>query len=130
MKSPKIIDIVIVAVISVLITSFITYHVFNKKEENTYIKFQNRYSLDFDQTDYLMWIAQEKGGTAEDRANTMIVTLNRAVLFNKSIEKVVKFEMDKDMPPDYSFDYVTKKALDLVIHDKFDNTNGSLIYWR
>lgn len=107
-----------------------------------YIKFQDKMSMDWDSFDtlYLEKIAQYHGGDTSDRAYTIVVTLNRMLeRMNNQAEdctilSVVLEELyDNDGISAYDFEGIviddeTRKAMELVMIDKFDPTMGSLEY--
>lgn len=101
-----------------------------------YVKFQDRASMDWDYIDgqFLLRLAQYKGGSIEDRAYNILVTLNIVWKTKMSIENVVlkelynteglsSIEIENIIPDDS-----TKKAMKMIIYNKLDNSNGSTIY--
>lgn len=101
-----------------------------------YVKFQDRASMDWDYIDgqFLLKLAQYKGGSIEDRAYNILVTLNIVWKTKMSIENVVlkelynteglsSIELENIIPDDS-----TKKAMKMIIYNKFDNSNGSTVY--
>lgn len=107
-----------------------------RDKENSYIKFQNKYSMDWDSIDneYLLKLAQYKGGSVEDRAYNILVALNNVWNTKESIETVTlrelynveglnSYEWEEIIP-----DETTKEAMRMILYDKFDNSNGSLEY--
>lgn len=107
-----------------------------RDKENSYIKFQNKYSMDWDSIDneYLLKLAQYKGGSVEDRAYNILVALNNVWNTKESIETVTLRELyDVEGLNSYEWeeiipDEITKEAMRMILHDKFDNSNGSLEY--
>ena len=119
-------------ILSIVCNVIVGYNVKTLKttleEQNTYKGFQ--YSLDWGATDeqYLLWIAQEKGGTTEDRAFNILVTLNRCFELGYDVPTMVEFELGKKFPDNFIVDYQSMEAMYMITHDKFDNSNGSLRY--
>lgn len=107
-----------------------------KTFDTHYVKFQDRASMDWDYIDgqFLLKLAQYKGGSIEDRAYNILVTLNIVWKTKMSIENVVlkelynteglsSIEVENIIPDDS-----TKKAMKMIIYNKFDNSNGSTVY--
>ncbi len=106
--------------------------------ENTYTKFQDKYSMDWSDVDemYLLKIATFKGGTVEDRAYNILVTLNRVCdgNYGDSIIAVVTDELygvyglsPHDIDNIVS-DKESEEAMELIKNNKFDNSYGSFVY--
>lgn len=99
-------------------------------------KFQDKYSMDwgFIDAQYLLKVAEYHGGTKEERAYTILVTLNRVFAEHRSIQDVVLKELyDNDglKPEDFEGIIVTdetKEALKMIVYDRFDNSAGSTEY--
>lgn len=100
-------------------------------KEETHTKFQDKYSMDWSAEDskYLMLMAENKGGTVEDRAYNIIVALNRVWSsdYPNTIEEVVDLELPCGMMK-LTISDETKEAMHMVIYDRIDNTNGSFEY--
>lgn len=92
--------------------------------------------MDWDSIDneYLLKLAQYKGGSVEDRAYNILVALNNVWNTKESIETVTLrelydveglnlYEWEEIIP-----DEITKEAMRMILYDKFDNSNGSLEY--
>ena len=110
---------------------------FQKQETKTeYIKLQNKISMDWDFIDeeFLLKLAQYKGGSIEDKAYNILVTLNIVYDTKKSIKDVTLKELyDVEGLTSYDWEEIipdddTKEAMRMIIYDKFDNSNGSTIY--
>lgn len=99
-------------------------------------KFQDKYSMDWGFVDaqYLLKVAEYHGGTEEERAYTILVTLNRVFTERRSIQDIVLEELyDNDglKPEDFEGIIVTdetKEALKMIVYDRFDNSFGSTEY--
>lgn len=112
-------------------------------------KFQDKHSMDWDFIDgeYLLKIAEYKGGTVEDRAYTILVTLNRVweyaldETYEPYSEYTVSMIQDVVLRELYEVEGITsaefegiipgaetKEAMSMIMHEKFDNSNGSLEY--
>lgn len=103
-----------------------------KEETHTkHTKFQDKYSMDWSAEDskYLMLMAENKGGTVEDRAYNIIVALNRVWSsdYPNTIEEVVDLELPCGMM-ELNISDETKEAMHMVVYDRIDNTNGSFEY--
>lgn len=106
------------------------------KPETKVGKFQDKYSMDWDFTDsqFLLKIAEYHGGTTEDRAYTILVTLNRVFAERRPILDVVLEELyETDGLNEMEFEEIcvsdsSKEALRMIMYDRFDNSNGSLQY--
>lgn len=106
------------------------------KPETKEGKFQDKYSMDWDFTDsqFLLKIAEYHGGTTEDRAYTILVTLNRVFAERRPILDVVLEELyEIDGLNEMEFEEIcvsdsSKEALRMIMYDRFDNSNGSLQY--
>lgn len=106
------------------------------KPETKVGKFQDKYSMDWDFTDsqFLLKIAEYHGGTTEDRAYTILVTLNRVFAERRPILDVVLEELyETDGLNETEFEEIcvsdsSKEALRMIMYDRFDNSNGSLQY--
>lgn len=101
-------------------------------------------NLNFTDEEYLLKIAQYKGGSVEDRAYTILVTLNRAnngefsekykqYTFSAVQEVVLEELYDENGLEPYDFegivpDNTTRKAMKMIKYDGFDNSNESLEY--
>lgn len=120
----------ILSVVSLVLVNNRLSDLQEKVEQNVYIKFQDRFSLDWDADDseYLRWIAQKKGGSVEDRAYTILVTLNRVAELGYPISTMVELELGEKLPSDFVADYQSFEALYKITHEKFDNSEGSLQY--
>lgn len=100
------------------------------------IKFQETYSMDWDFIDagYLLKIAEYHGGSVEDRAYTILVTLYKVFDEQRSIEDVVLeelYENDGLLPGDFEEIVpgdMTKQAMNKILYEKYDNCNGSVEY--
>lgn len=114
--------------------------------DDEYKVFKNGHSMNWDFVDeeYLLKIAQYKGGTVEDKAYTILVTLNR-VWDEVSVERYSEYtisliqdvvlrelyEVDGLMPSEFEEiipDETTKEAMRMIKYEGFDNSNGSLEY--
>ena len=99
-------------------------------------KFQDKYSMDwgFEDAEYLLKVAEYHGGTKEDRAYTILVTLNKVFSERKSIQDVVLDELyNNDGLKAHEFEEIvasdeTKEALKMIVYDRFDNSAGSVEY--
>lgn len=99
-------------------------------------KFQDKYSMDWGFVDaqYLLKIAEYHGGTKEERAYTILVTLNKVFEERRSIQDIVLEELyDNDGLESDDFEKivasdVTKEALKMIVYDRFDNSAGSIEY--
>lgn len=112
-------------------------------------KFQDKHSMDWDFIDaeFLLKIAEYKGGTVEDRAYTILVTLNRVWEYAlddtyepyseytvSMIQDVVLrelYEVEGITPTEFEGiipSEETKEAMNMIMYEKFDNSNGSLEY--
>lgn len=99
-------------------------------------KFQDKYSMDwdFEDAEYLLKVAEYHGGTKEDRAYTILVTLNKVFEERRSIQDIVLEELyDNDGLESDDFEKivatdVTKEALKMIVYDRFDNSAGSTEY--
>lgn len=99
-------------------------------------KFQDKYSMDWDFVDvqYLLKIAEYHGGTKEDRAYTILVTLNKVFEERRSIQDIVLEEFyNNDGLESDDFEKIvatdaTKEALKMIVYDRFDNSAGSTEY--
>ena len=110
----------------------------SQENKSQYIKFQDKHSMDWDFIDgnFLLKIAQYKGRTTEERAYTILVTLNRVFdeEYPDTIVDVVLDELynvDGITPYDFEgivIDDTTKAALTMVMYDRLDNSNGSTEY--
>ncbi len=106
------------------------------KPETKVGKFQDKYSMDWDFIDsqFLLKIAEYHGGTTEDRAYTILVTLNRVFAERRPIQDVVLEELyETDGLNETEFEEIcvsdsSKEALRMIMYDRFDNSNGSLQY--
>lgn len=100
-------------------------------KEKEYTSFQDRHSMDWsaEESDALMLMAENKGGTVEDRAYNIVVALNRVWSpdYPDTIEEVVDLEL-----PCGKMDLIisdeTKEAMHMIMYDRVDNTNGSFEY--
>lgn len=119
----------VLSLVSMIITNRNLAHLQDTVEsQNTYVKFQDRMSMDWDEDEYLLWIAQEKGGSVEDRAYTILVTLNRVVELGYPISTMVELELGTKFPENFIVDYQSMEALHMITHERFDNSEGSLRY--
>ena len=120
-------------------TDNVAENIVNETNEDTRFIF-----LTFIDEEFLLKIAQYKGGNVEDKAYTMMVVINRAWNNNHSnekyfehtmtsvqdevlrelydIDKLTHFQFEQIMPDEDAF-----KALEMV-KQGYDNTNGSLEY--
>lgn len=106
------------------------------KPETKVGKFQDKYSMDWDFIDsqFLLKIAEYHGGTTEDRAYTILVTLNRVFAERRPIQDVALEELyEIDGLNETEFEEIcvsdsSKEALRMIMYDRFDNSNGSLQY--
>ena len=119
----------------VLILCFmINEEFFNEDVEPEPLTRTASYSLDWSSEDniYLLKTAEYHGGTVEDRAYTIRVALNRVHTYKQPIPMTCNMELFDDhgitlndweniIPSQESRD-----ALDLILLEKFDNSNGSL----
>jgi hypothetical protein len=100
-------------------------------KEKEYTSFQDKHSMDWsaEESNYLMLLAENKGGTVEDRAYNIVVALNRVWSpdYPDTIEEVVDLEL-----PCGKMDLIisdeTIEAMHMVMYDRVDNTNGSFEY--
>lgn len=119
----------VLSLVSMIVTNRNPAHLQDTVEsQNTYVKFQDRMSMDWDEDEYLLWIAQEKGGSVEDRAYTILVTLNRVAESGYPISTIVELELGTKFPENFTVDYQSKEALHMITHERFDNSEGSLQY--
>lgn len=119
----------VLSLVSMIITNRNLAHLQDTVEsQNTYVKFQDRMSMDWDEDEYLLWIAQEKGGSVEDRAYTILVTLNRVAELGYPISTMVELELGTKFPENFTVDYQSMEALHMITHERFDNSEGSLRY--
>ena len=119
----------VLSLVSMIITNRNLAHLQDTVEsQNTYVKLQDRMSMDFDEDEYLLWIAQEKGGSVEDRAYTILVTLNRVAELGYPISTMVELELGTKFPENFTVDYQSMEALHMITHECFDNSEGSLRY--
>lgn len=99
-------------------------------------KFQDKYSMDWGFVDaqYLLKIAEYHGGTKEERAYTILVTLNKVFEERRSIQDIVLEELyNNDGLESDDFEKIvvsdaTKEALKMIVYDRFDNSAGSTEY--
>ena len=99
-------------------------------------KFQDKYSMDWGFVDaqYLLKVAEYHGGTKEERAYTILVTLNKVFEERRSIQDIVLEELyNNDGLESDDFEKivasdVTKEALKMIVYDRFDNSAGSTEY--
>lgn len=99
--------------------------------EEDYVSFQDKHSMDWstEEGTQLMLLAENKGGTIEDRAYNIIVALNRVWSpdYPDSIEEVVDLELPCGMMK-LEISDETKEAMGIVIYDRIDDTKGSFEY--
>lgn len=99
------------------------------EDEEKYVKFQDRMSMDWDveQGRMLMELATYKGGSVEDRAYNIIVTLNRMLcdVYPDTIEENVELEMGS---VEIEVDELSRKAMRKVMYERWDETKGSIVY--
>lgn len=101
------------------------------EHETEYKPIQERTTLTLDDMDknYLFYIAQYKGGTTEDRAYTILVTLNRQLALGYDIPTLVQLELGKiEVPDKLVIEYETMEAMHIIQKENFDNSAGSLKY--
>lgn len=99
-------------------------------------KFQDKYSMDwgFEDAQYLLKVAEYHGWTKEERAYTILVTLNKVFEERRSIQDIVLEELyNNDGLESDDFEKivasdVTKEALKMIVYDRFDNSAGSTEY--
>lgn len=104
--------------------------------EESVKKFQDKYSMDWGFVDaqYLLKVAEYHGGAREERAYTILVTLNKVFAERRSIQDVVLEELYDNnglKPEDFEGIIVTdetKEALKMIVYDWFDNSAGSTEY--
>ena len=109
-----------------------------RDKENGYISLIPLFDIfitwDSIDNEYLLKLAQYKGGSVEDRAYNILVALNNVWNTKESIETVTLRELyDVEGLNSYEWeeiipDETTKEAMRMILHDKFDNSNGSLEY--
>lgn len=109
-------------------------------ESSSTPKFQDKYSMDWSFMDegFLIKIASYKGKdkSVEERAYIILVTLNRVFSdqYPNDITQVVLDELyGVDGLTPYYFEEIpmdeeSYEALDMIMYEKFDNSNGSLDY--
>lgn len=95
-------------------------------------KIQNKISMDWSLHDeiYLLKVAQYYSGTVENRAYTILVTLNKCLSEGKTIETIVKEQIESNKLEEIVPDQLTEQALNKVMMENFDNSNGSVDYIR
>lgn len=100
-------------------------------KEKEYTSFQDKHSMDWsaEESNYLMLLAENKGGTVEDRAYNIVVALNRVWSpdYPDTIEEVVDLELLCGKM-DLIISDETREAMHMVMYDRVDNTNGSFEY--
>lgn len=101
----------------------------DKSEE--YVKFQDKYSMDWDseESNLLMLLAENKGGSVEDRCYNILVALNRvwSPEYPNTIEEVVDLELPCGKMK-LTISEETQEAMDMILYDGVDNSKGSLEY--
>lgn len=108
-----------------------THNSVNELSEE-YVPFQYIRSMDWDsEDDYLLrQIAMVKGGNVEDKARTILVTLNRVWRkeYPMSVREVVLMEVDEETLSNTVPDKECTEAMHKIIFDRFDNSMGSTEY--
>lgn len=103
----------------------------SKDKTEEYVKFQDKHSMDWDseENNLLMLLAENKGGSVEDRAYNIVVALNRvwSSEYPNTIEEVVDLELSYGKTK-LTISEETQEAMDMIFYDKVDNSNGSLEY--
>lgn len=107
-----------------------------KPDSESVKKFQDKHSMDWGFVDaqYLLKIAEYHGGTKEECAYTILVTLNKVFEERRYIQDIVLEELyDNDRLESDDFEKivasdVTKEALKMIVYDRFDNSAGSTEY--
>lgn len=101
----------------------------DKSEE--YVKFQDKHSMDWDseESNLLMLLAENKGGSVEDRCYNILVALNRvwSPKYPSTIEEVVDLELPCGKMK-LTISEETQEAMDMILYDGVDNSKGSLEY--
>jgi hypothetical protein len=101
----------------------------DKSEE--YVKFQDKHSMDWDseESNLLMLLAENKGGSVEDRCYNILVALNRvwSPEYPNTIEEVVDLELPCGKMK-LTISEETQEAMDMILYDGVDNSKGSLEY--
>lgn len=101
----------------------------DKSEE--YVKFQDKHSMDWDseESNLLMLLAENKGGSVEDRCYNILVALNRvwSPEYPNTIEEVVDLELPCGKMK-LTISEETQEAMDMILYDGVDNNKGSLEY--
>lgn len=116
-----------------------TENIVNEINEDTRFIF-----LTFIDEEFLLKIAQYKGGNVEDKAYTMMVVVNRVLSDEQPYEKYLEHTMttvqDEVLRELYGVDKLTPFQFEQIMPDEdafkalemikqgFDNTNGSLEY--
>lgn len=101
----------------------------DKSEE--YVKFQDKHSMDWDseESNLLMLLVENKGGSVEDRCYNILVALNRvwSPEYPNTIEEVVDLELPCGKMK-LTISEETQEAMDMILYDGVDNSKGSLEY--
>ena len=128
------------AVIAVILAVLLVFTVISAANSDTdndmYVKFQDRMSMDWDCDDavYLEKAVMLKGQgkSVYEKADIIIVTLNRVLStkYPKDIKSVVEqiAEEEETSLDDVEPDSDSTEALRIVKHERYDNTKGRLEY--
>ena len=128
------------AVIAVILAVLLVFTVISAANSDTdndmYVKFQDRMSMDWDCDDavYLEKAVMLKGQgkSVYEKADIIIVTLNRVLStkYPKDIKSVVEqiAEEEETSLDDVEPDSDSAEALRIVKHKRYDNTKGRLEY--
>lgn len=108
------------------------YIKFPKTTVQTDVKIQDKISMDWSLHDEecLLKIAQYYGGNVKNRAYTILVTLNKCYSEKRSIKDIVAEQIFQSKYEEIIPDKLTEQALQKVVMEKFDNSNGSVKYIR
>lgn len=117
---------ILVAICSMLLLSGCS-----KDKPEEYVKFQDKHSMDWDseESNLLMLLAENKGGSVEDRCYNILVALNRvwSPEYPNTIEEVVDLELPCGKMK-LTISEETQEAMDMILYDGVDNSKGSLEY--
>lgn len=120
----------IITVVSA-VTICLTHNPATESSEE-YVPFQYIRSMDWDsEDDYLLrQIAMVKGGNVDDKARTILVTLNRVWRkeYPMSVREVVLMEVDEETLNNTVPDKECTEAMHKIIYDRFDNSMGATEY--